>query len=235
MAVDEPRLRHVLRRQSGVVTAAQAAELGIGRSNVRDRIRSDRWRRIAPRVYLSSDREFTDEVRLRAAVYSAGPEATAHGLSAAWWHRLIPAMPAVVDVTVPRRCAPTPRRGVQVRRRDLAAADRVEFRDLWVTELPLTVLEAAVVGPDGSALLDRALQGRVSLSRLWAAHRRNEGRAGSAAAARLLTAAADGAASEAERVLVRLLRDAGITGWVLGYRRLSYVLDMGRSPSGGWR
>jgi len=90
MTVNELRLRHVLRRQSGVITTVQAVELGMSRSTVRDRVRSGHWTRIAPRVHLSTDREFTDEVRLRAAVYSTGPLASAHGLSAAWWHRLIP-------------------------------------------------------------------------------------------------------------------------------------------------
>jgi len=90
MAPNERRLRHLLRRQSGVITTVQAVELGMSRSTVRDRVRSGHWRRIAPRVYLSADREFTDEVRLRAAVYSAGSLASAHGLSAAWWHSWSP-------------------------------------------------------------------------------------------------------------------------------------------------
>ncbi len=226
MAPNERRLRHLLRRQSGVITTVQAVELGMSRSTVRDRVRSGHWRRIAPRVYLSADREFTDEVRLRAAVYSAGSLASAHGLSAAWWHQLVPTLPATVDMTVPRTCAPTRRTGVRLRRRDLAAGDRVEIRDLWVTELPLSVLEAAATDAGGSVLLDRALQGRVSMARLWAAHQRNEGRYGSSSTVRMLAAAADGAASEAERILVRLLREAGITGWVLGYRRLGYVIDL---------
>lgn len=49
------------------------------------------------------------------------------------------------------------------------------------------------------------------------------GRTGSSAAGRLIVAAADRADSAAERLLVRILRDAGITGWVLGH------------PFGPWR
>ena len=64
---------------------------------------------------------------------------------------------------------------------------------------------------------------------LWKAHLRNKGRHGSPAARRLLQAAEDGARSEAERILIRLLRAAGITGWkceppgrrLRGGRRLS--------------
>lgn len=35
----------------------------------------------------------------------------------------------------------------------------------------------------------------------------------------MLTAAADGTAAESERILVRLLREAGITGWTVNRRR----------------
>ena len=57
----------------------------------------------------------------------------------------------------------------------------------------------------------------------YRAYCRNIGRHGSSAAGRLLVAAADRADSAAERLLVRLLRDAGISGWVLGH------------PFGPWR
>lgn len=60
----------------------------------------------------------------------------------------------------------------------------------------------------------------------YRAHCRNLGRRGSAAAAALLVAAADRAASQAERLLVRLLRDARITGWVLGHGWEGYVIDV---------
>jgi hypothetical protein len=45
-------------------------------------------------------------------------------------------------------------------------------------------------------------------------------------AGRLLVAAADRADSAAERLLVRILRDAGITGWVLGYPFGSWRIDL---------
>ena len=54
--------------------------------------------------------------------------------------------------------------------------------------------------------LDRALQRSVTMSDLHAAYYRNLGRRGSADAADLLRAARDRAASEAERLLVTLVR-----------------------------
>ena len=89
--------------------------------------------------------------------------------------------------------------------------------------MPLTVLETAAALPNGSTFLDRALQRHVRFPVVYRALCRNMGRKGSSAAGRLLVAAADRADSAAERLLVRILRDAGITGWVLGH------------PFGPWR
>ncbi len=55
---------------------------------------------------------------------------------------------------------------------------------------------------------------------------RNKGRYGSPAARRMLKAAEDGARSAAERLLVRLLRQAGITGWKANYPAGPYVIDV---------
>jgi very-short-patch-repair endonuclease len=74
--------------------------------------------------------------------------------------------------------------------------------------------------------MDSALQRHVELSQLWRAHMRNKGRHGSPAARRLLHAASDGARSEAERLLVKLLRDAGITGWKANYPLGGYKIDV---------
>lgn len=74
--------------------------------------------------------------------------------------------------------------------------------------------------------MDKALQHDVALSRLWDAHLRNKGRYGSPAARILLHAAADGSRSEAERILVRLLKQSRITGWRSNLRIGSYVVDV---------
>lgn len=114
-----------------------------------------------------------------------------------------------------------------VRRRDLDPADRCNVGGLWVTGLPLTVVEAAAaLGEHGPALLDRALQRRVSFDAVHRAHCRNLGRRGSAAGGALLVAAADRAASQAERLAMRLLRSAGIGGWRRHYWACGYELDL---------
>jgi very-short-patch-repair endonuclease len=105
------------------------------------------------------------------------------------------------------------------------------LRGLPVTALPLTVLDAAAaLGNDsGRALVDRALQRRMSFAELHAAYCRSLGRHGSPWLGRLLQQAADQACSQAERVLHRLLRRARIVGWVANYKVVAgveYILDV---------
>ncbi|WP_040538852.1 DUF559 domain-containing protein [Mycolicibacterium tusciae] len=215
-----------LRRHDGVITLAQARLAGLSRDGTGRRVRDGRWRRCSPGVFFANDRPFTDAARVRAAVWGYGPEATASGLSAAWWHGLSKFAPGVVEVTVPRTSHHPHRSGVRMRRRDLTRSDVVERNGLRVTEFALTVIEAAVRHRSGSVLMDSAQQREVELRELWRAHLRNVGRHGSPAARRLLQAASDGARSEAERLLVRLLREAGIKGWRANHAVGGYKVDV---------
>lgn len=212
--------------QDGLVTRTQAFECDMSPSAIDRRVQSGEWRALTPGVYLRADREHTPAVDLRAAVYGAGATATAWGPSAAWWHGLLERPPARHFVTVPRHRTVLRGRAVRVRRRDLPAKDVTVVRSLPVTSLPLTVLEAAVELPDGSVLMDRALQRHTSLPALERVHARNSGRHGARAAARLLRSAAEGGHSEAERILHRLLRRAGLTGWRAHARSCGYEIDV---------
>jgi very-short-patch-repair endonuclease len=216
-----------LRRHDGVLTLADARRCGIDRHAVNRRVRAGLWRQCARGVYFVDDRAFTDAARVRAAVWSYGERAAASGLAAAYWLELTRFPPDIVEVTVPRDSNGRVRAGSRVRRRDLAAADVVERRGLRVTALPLTVVEAAVRNRGGAKLMDSALQRDVELRELWAAHLRNKGRYGSPASRLLQQAASDGAHSAAERLLVKLLRDAGITGWHTNYPVGGYKVDVG--------
>jgi very-short-patch-repair endonuclease len=147
-------------------------------------------------------------------------------LAAAWWHGLTRFAPDVLEVTVPKVSNHRKRPGTRLRRRDLDPKDIVEQNGLRVTTLPLTVVEAAARRGGGAKLMDSALQRHVELEQLWRVHLRNKGRHGSPAARRLLQAASDGARSEAERLLVKLLRDNGITGWKTNYPVGGYKVDV---------
>ncbi|MCV7400080.1 type IV toxin-antitoxin system AbiEi family antitoxin domain-containing protein [Mycobacterium fragae] len=215
-----------LRRQDGLITRSQATGCGLSDAAISRRLRSGHWRRCGPGVYFVDDRPFTTATRIRAAVWSYGQKAVASGLTAAWWHELVTFTPTIIEVTMPRNSHGRARRGIRVRRRDLAPADIVERRGLRVTGLALTVVEAAARRGGGPAVMDRALQRCAELPELWRAHLRNKGRYGSPAARRMLQAASDGARSHAERLLVKLLRDAGITGWVANYPVGRYRVDV---------
>ena len=172
-----------------------------------------------------NDRPFSDAARIRAAVWGLGTRATATGLAAAWWLDMTQFAPDVVEVTVPRVSNHTRRPGVRIRRRDLDPTDVIERRGLRVSDLALTVVEAAVRSGGGVKLMDAALQRKVELPSLWSAHLRNKGRHGSPRARLLLQAAADGTRSAAERLLARLMNAAGITGWKANYAVVGYEVD----------
>lgn len=113
-----------------------------------------------------------------------------------------------------------------MRRYDLAGADVAVVRGLCVAGPGLTALEAAIAQPDASAFLDRALQRHVPFEAVYGAYCRALGRHGSADRGRLLIAAADRTDSAAERVLLRLLRAAGIRGWVVGHPCGPHLIDV---------
>jgi very-short-patch-repair endonuclease len=160
-------------------------------------------------------------------VLGYGSDAAASGLAAAWWLGLTNFAPQIVEVTVARERRRVHRPGTRLRRRDLAPADLVERRGLRVTATHLTIVEAASRHGGGAPLLDHALQRHhAELPQLWRAHLRNTGRHGSPRARRLLQAAEDGTRSEAERLLSRLLRAAGITGWQANRRIAGYEVDV---------
>ncbi|MGW0161266.1 type IV toxin-antitoxin system AbiEi family antitoxin domain-containing protein [Mycobacterium sp. NPDC003323] len=215
-----------LRCHDGVITLTQARALGLSPDAVRRRVRSGLWRRCAPGVYFVDDRPFGDAARVRAAVWSYGHTACASGLAAAWWHGLTRFAPKVVEVTLARNGYGRARPGCRPRRRDLDSRDVIELRGLRVTDLCLTAVEAAARRGGGPKIMDSALQTSTTLPDLWDAHMRNKGRYGSPAARRLLRAAASGAQSEAERLLIKLLEEHGITGWVANYRVGPYKVDV---------
>ncbi|MBU9763203.1 DUF559 domain-containing protein [Mycobacterium sp. TNTM28] len=219
-------LEDFLRDHDGVITLAQAKQAGLSQDAVNRLIRSGRWLRCSRGVYFADDRPFTDAARTRAAVWSLGTNATASGLAAAWWHGVTKYAPETIEVTVPKVSNFRRRHAVRIRRRDLDPHDIVERRGLRVTALPLTVVEAAARRGGGAKLMDTALQRHTDLRDLWRAHLRNKGRHGSPAARRLLLAAADGARSAAERILIKLLREARITGWKANYRLGRYVIEV---------
>jgi very-short-patch-repair endonuclease len=219
-------LEALVEQQDGVVSLAQAVACGVSARTVRRWVQEGRWRRVRPTVFLVGGHRYTGEARIRAVALWAGPQGVITGPAAAYRHRMLEHAPALVDLTVPAGRKPKPQPGVRIRRRDLHPEDVRTRLDVRVAAKPFAALETAVALPDGSTFLDRALQQHVPFAEVYRAYCRNLGRPGSSAAGRLLVAAADRADSAAERLLVRLLREAGIGGWVLGHPLGPYLIDL---------
>lgn len=216
----------LLAGQDGLVTAAQAREYGMADRTVRRRVHDGGWSRVAPAVFLAGGHPWTDRARVRAAGLWIGERGVVSGPAAAWCWGMLADAPAVVEVTVARRCGSRAHPGTVVRRRDLLPVDRGGMDGIRLTARPLTALETAAALPDGSAFLDRALQRHVRFGALHAAHCRHLGAHGAARAATLVVAAADRADSAAERLLMTILRAAGVTGWRQGVEFGSWTIDV---------
>lgn len=217
----------LLAAQDGVVSLAQAVAAGVPAPTVRRWTREGRLTRLHPGVHLAGGHRLTPAGRVRAAWLWAGEDSVVSGAAAAYWHRVLDRPPALVDLVVPAARHPRPRPGVRVTRRDLdTGADTVRVDGIRLVQKPLAVWETLRTGAGDSRFLDRALQRHVRFGAFYRTHCRHLGRPGSAEVHRMLVAAADRADSAAERLLVALLREAGITGWVLGHPFGPYRIDL---------
>ncbi|MCE3551543.1 DUF559 domain-containing protein [Pseudonocardia sp. RS11V-5] len=223
----DDRLHRLLVRQDGVIGLDQARELGLSARAVHRRVASGAWQRVAPRVFLVAGHPSSDAARIRVASIWAGQRATVSGEAAAWWHRMTERCPPRVQVTVPPARRPRPPEGIILRRRELAPADVRSLRGVRVTAPALTALEVAAALPaGGSELLDRALQRHATFEELLSAYHRALGCTGAARMRALVTAAADRADSGGERVLLALLRRAGIDGGVRALPFGPWTIDL---------
>ncbi len=216
----------LLARQDGLITDAQATACGLTARTLRRRVHDGGWRRVTPGVLLAGGHPLTDRARVRAVGLWAGGRGVLSGPAAAWWQGMLPSAPARVELTVARSCGLRARRGVTVRRRDLDPLDVTCADGVDLTAKPLTALETAAALPEGSVFLDRALQKHLRFPALYTAYCRNLGAQGSARAAELLTAAADRADSAAERLLIAILRSAGVSGWRQGVPFGPWTIDV---------
>jgi len=201
-------------KQDGLITVRQARELELSTDVIRGLRERGEWLKVLPGVFRVVESRPSTEQRIRAAWLWAGQPACVSGSAAAFWWRLIDEPPLAVQLTIPRNRGLRQAPGIQVCRRYIQAHDRVYIRGICVTGLALTALHSAVeLGSSGPAVLDRALQKRIGISEVRAAHYRNLGCAGSKNAGELLIAASDHAAAASERMFIGLLKKARINGW----------------------
>lgn len=225
--VTHPRRSHLrpatsppacLAHQGGVMSRAQAREAGWTAARIARRIRrGDRQELHDGRVLTVAGTALSREALAWAAVLAigrsvlAGPSAAAiHGIHVPW------PTPCVLAPTTSRREPP----GITVFR-DTLADDDLFLRDgLLLTGRARTVADCLLLLPEsaGRSFLDRALQLRwTTLDDLQFRAVLMTCRPGVAMLRRQIAVARGGTRSEGERLLVRLLRRAGISGWVTNY------------------
>jgi len=214
-------LETLFRRQDGLVSRAQAVACGLSASAIGRLLAASLWTLVAPGVYLSAAHRWTTRARIRAGALWLGDTATLIGVGAVWWWRLWDEPPETLRFAVPPERRVRSRPDLRAVRRVLEARFRTTIDGVPIASREYAVVDAAAeLGlRRGAELMDRALlTDRVTLDGLRRAHHARLGRPGSAVVARLLVLAAGGARPEAERRLHRLLRAAGVTGWLADHR-----------------
>ncbi|NDZ93453.1 DUF559 domain-containing protein [Streptomyces sp. SID6673] len=215
----------MLAEHGGVFTSAQAYRCGVSDDQLRRRVLTGEWVRVARGVFRVADRKIDARMRMRIGVLRAGPGAALAGAAAAWWHTLVTTVPTTVTVIAPHGRHGSRIPGATVWHRTLDCDDVTSKDGLAVTAIPLTVLDASV--DIGVRVMDSALlRGKVELEDLLAAQKRNSGRRGSPRARAMVAAMSEGARSEAERRAVALLQRSNVTGWVTNLPVGGYILDL---------
>lgn len=211
------RLSLLAQRQHGVFSRDQALAGDLSAWQVHQRLTSGAWRCVATEVYADASVPLSVAARRWAAVLACGTDAVLSHSSAALAWGMPVIEPRRPEVSVPTDAHRKPGAGVRVRRATVPAAEVCAMDGLPTTSRRRTVLDCLLVlpEPDGRRLLDRALQQR------WVTLEEMVGQVGAAArrwgaprARRVVGAADPGTAAHSERVLQRLLRAAGVEGWV---------------------
>lgn len=143
----DTRLLGLAARQHGIVTRAQAIQMGLTKSMVETRVRRGRLERIHPGVYCVGGAPRTFEQKACAAAAWAGPGAVVSHSSAAYLWRFVETVPRVSDVWAPRRRTRPPP-GVRAHfTTTLSPRDRGSLRRVPVTSPARTLIDLAAVLP----------------------------------------------------------------------------------------
>ncbi|MBA8795994.1 very-short-patch-repair endonuclease [Friedmanniella endophytica] len=203
-----PEIADVLRAAGGLVCRREHPHLAVRLDHL---ARRGELRVVLPGVFALPGLP-EPEVSLRAGLLWAGPDAVLCHRAAArsgFW----PGCPVpVIELARPGR-AKRPRAGWRVHDRRIPPDLVCEAGGLRFTHPALTAVDLAA-GPLGGEAIDRVLRTRsAGLDQLWEALARTPGRRGNRRRAQLLHDSRDLPWSEAERLLHRLMRADGLTGW----------------------
>ncbi|GAB3589872.1 hypothetical protein GCM10027446_03350 [Angustibacter peucedani] len=143
-----PITPEVAASQAGVVHRIQALDAGLTSAQVGHLVRSGRWQRLHPGVYLTYTGSPDHLARCWAALAHAGPDAVLSHATAASLQGLLDDVPALVDVLVPDEHRVTGRPGLRVRRSTQLAGRRHPARVPPQTHVEDTTLDLVELAED---------------------------------------------------------------------------------------
>jgi very-short-patch-repair endonuclease len=123
-------------RQDGVVSRSQLLDAGLTRHVVDGSLKRGGLIAVHCGVYAAGHAALSDRGRIRAALLAAGPRASASHSTAAFLHKLLPALPAVLHVTVPGR---PPRQRPNLKIHGGGTSDTTRIEGLPVTTVASTL------------------------------------------------------------------------------------------------
>jgi very-short-patch-repair endonuclease len=207
------------RRQYGVIDRSQLAASGVTEDSIQGLVARRELRAVFAGVYVHSSGPLTTNQRLWAAsLWSAGGVISHRSAARLWRIKTEPA--TTVHLTVGDRRFRRFSTGIRLHRVSLPRSDYTDFGGLLVTNRVRTVIDLLRTERLGVArnLLDRAVQLHwVQVADVERSIATGIGRAGNVQLRELLAGLEPGAEAESERRLHRLLRKAGLTGWVAQY------------------
>lgn len=206
--------RETASAQDAVITRRQLSENGLAHGAISRMLAGRSLQVLSRGVFLVGGAPLTYRARLWAAVLATDGVLGFFTAARLWGVLELDELP--VHVVLPHDRRVYPPRWVRLHRVPVASYGRASVDGLPVTARSWTLLDCLpkLAPADRSRIADRAVQ-RGWLRRADIARRLRDypGRTGNTALRELAAQLSDGAAAHSERVLHRLLRQAGITGW----------------------
>jgi very-short-patch-repair endonuclease len=202
-------------KQQGIVTRRQLAGAGLSPGQIRFAVKDGVLHRVYRGVYAVGHLALAPQARERAALLACGPGSVISHHSAAYLWGLTDEAPKVIDVTlVGRRCRPKP--GIRLHLD--SGLDRHDLRhrhNLLITSPARTIIDLAAetrMDQQERLIAEARVKRLIQDGELEKALERNAGRPGTRRLRAVLEAEGKPGItrSEAERILRRLLRQAGL-------------------------
>jgi hypothetical protein len=202
--------------QGGVFTRQQALAAGFSPYRVRRLIERGEWRVVIGSVYAASARAMTPVSLSYAASLAAGlGAAVSHTTAAARDGLLVPADPEVHAIVGRNARVAIP--GLRTHRIEVSESELDMVNGVLSTTLPRTILDCLLWLPEeaGRALaVDALRRGRITADGLRSVVASSPQRHGLRRAWSVVSDVVGNAHSDSEVRAHRILRQAGITGWV---------------------